>query len=76
MHVVDPAEEKVISALKETKAKGLTRKEIYVKVFSGNRSAAEITALRDKLVRRGAVRVKSVPSAPKGGKPTECWFMV
>jgi len=86
VHKVDPISEKVLEALRATRAPGvagrngltmgLTRKEIHTQVFSGNKSAEEITRIMEGLKTRGKVRVQIEAAGAKGGRPAERWLAV
>lgn len=71
----DPVAEKALDALRANRA-GLTRKEIYINVFSGNKSADEITRVLQSLLKQGQARVRSEAAGAKGGRPAERWFAV
>lgn len=64
--------DKVLSALRDRREAGLSRREIYREVFQGHKSRPEIRDALQHLADTGFARTETRPSA--GGRPVERWF--
>ncbi len=65
-----PDSQKVLEALAEARASRMTRSEVAA-LFHRNRPAADLTRLRDRLIRAG--RIEAFLEQPETGKKTEWW---
>ena len=65
-----PDSQKVLEALAEARAGRMTRSEVAA-LFHRNRPAADLTRLRDRLIRAG--RIEAFLEQPEVGKKTEWW---
>jgi hypothetical protein len=66
----DDTADAILRKLKRLK-RGLTRTEIYIDVFSKNRSSTDITRALDLLEREGLVECEEIVAT--GGRPKEIW---